>query len=160
MIFYIEPNELYEFWRNYKFQKSVQESFVSSQSLRLFLSFLQMILVRVKLICLLVWSRIIKLWRKKTSALNFASVQISNISTVQCWAWFTMINELYHDGTGINKFFDENFHFLKHFGQSWPLTMASPWGGHHSKSLKLDKLTRGLSFQVSGLPFPFNEPRV
>ena len=36
----------------------------------------------------------------------------------------------------------------------WP-ELASPWNGHHSKHLKVDKPTRGLSF--AGLPFPFHE---
>ena len=31
-------------------------------------------------------------------------------------------------------------------------------GGHHSKPLKVDKLTRGLSF--SGLPFPFHKRKL
>ena len=48
-----------------------------------------------------------------------------------------------HYGTGINKHFDENFHLTKHFGQSWPL--ARPWGGHQSKSRKVDKLMRAFS---------------
>ena len=42
--------------------------------------------------CLLVWSRIIKLWGKRTSALNFASVQISNVKHTSA-----VLSVNYHD---------------------------------------------------------------
>ena len=75
---------------------------------------------------------------KRTSALNFASVQISNVK------YSTVMSEIYHDKMNTIEQASTNvlmrimnFHSMK---------------GHHSKSLKVDKLTRGLSF--SGLPFP------
>ena len=46
------------------------------------------------LICFLVWSRIIQLWEKRTSALNFASLQISNYKNstlVHCTVSFFII---------------------------------------------------------------------
>ena len=56
-----------------------------------------------------------------------------------------------HYGAGINIFFDEYFHFMKLFGQSWPV-LGWPIT---AKLLIVEKLIRGLSF--SGLPFPFHE---
>ena len=62
----------------------------------------------------------------KEIALKFASVKISNFNH--------STGLIYHDqmdilelGTGINKYFDDNFHFMKHFGQSlgWPLLQVT-----------------------------------
>ena len=62
-----------------------------------------------------------------------------------------------HYGAGINNFFDEYFHFMKLFGQSWPVLgwPSVPPRPITAKLLIVEKLIRGLSF--SGLPFPFHE---
>ena len=102
-------------------------------------------------ICLHVWSRIMTLWEKRTSALKLGSVQISNVEHS------TLLSVIYHfEWTWTlwsrhEQKFSWEFSFNETF---WP-ELTSPWGGHHSKSLTADKLTRGLSF--SGLSFPFHE---
>ena len=58
-------------------------------------------------------------------------------STVQWWARYTMTKWTTEQASKNVLMRIMNFHSMK---------------GHHSKSLKVDKLTRGLSF--SGLPFP------
>ena len=99
--------------------------------------------------CLLLWSRTINLWGKRTSALNFASVQISNVKHS------TVLSVIYHDKMSTIERHQQFFWWDFSLNEAlWP-ELASPWGGHHCKSLKVVKLTRGLSF--SGLPFPFDE---
>ena len=93
-------------------------------------------------------SSIIKLREKRTSALNL-QVCSSNFK------YSRGLNVIFHDHMDsreqaaamiINKYFDENFDFMKKLSRA-----GQSLGGHHSKPLKVDKLTRGLSF--SGLPF-------
>ena len=50
------------------------------------------------------------------------------ISDVKHSTLNTMLSVIYNDkmkleqyGAGINKFFDQHFHLMKHFGQSWPV---------------------------------------
>ena len=59
---------------------------------------------------------------RRTSALNFPSVQISNVKHS------TVLSMIYHDKfeneyywAGMKKYFDQPFHLMKHFCQSWPV---------------------------------------
>ena len=71
---------------------------------------------------------------KRTSALNFASVQISNVKHN------TELSVIYHDHMdimeqampGIDNFFDEHFHLLvmKLFGRSWPVLGVAMTASH------------------------------
>ena len=111
------------------FQKSVQESFG--------FSFSKLFADQGELICLLVWSRIIQLLGKRTSALNFASVQISNVKLR------TVLSVIYHNKMNTMEQAETNLLINLSFNETFWAELASPWGGHHSKSLKVDKLTRG-----------------
>ena len=129
-----------------QFRKSVQESSGLSSS-KLFADDLTM----GKLICLLVWSRIRKLWGKRISALNFASVQIPNFKHS------TGLSVIYHDQMDIREQASTKFLRTFLFNETFCPELASPWDGHHSnlKPLKVDKLTRYQGF--SGFSFPFNK---
>ena len=107
-----------------------------------------------ELICLLAWSRIRKLWGKtsswkRTSALNFVSVQISNFKHS------TGLNVIYHDQRYIGNRHQPKIWEFFSFNVTFCPELASPWGGHYSNSLKVDRLTRHQGF--SGLSFPFNK---
>ena len=71
-------------------------------------------------------SSIIKLREKRTSALNL-QVCSSNFK------YSRGLNVIFHDHMDsreqaaamiINKYFDENFDFMKHFVQSWPVVVS------------------------------------
>ena len=106
-----------------------------------------------ELTCLFTWSRIIKLWDERISVLKFASVQILNVKHCTVLTLLCLIMIKWISWSRHQLIFWWAFSFNVGF---WP-ELASPWGGHHSKLLKVDtdKLMRGLSF--SGLHFQFHQ---
>ena len=145
-----------------KFQKSIQES-----SGFPFAKHYADDLSKSELICLLtllVWSRIRKLWGKRTSALNFASVQISNFKHS------TGLNVIYHDQMDISKHAWTNFlkifffvwNILSKVGQSmanlWPLCRWWPVYGHYADDLskRLRQPKSYFSWRVTWKRRPFD----
>ena len=92
--------------------------------------------------------RIIKLRGKRTSALKFACVQISDIkhSTVLSVIYRVQMNNMEQAST---IFFDEHFHLMKYFGQIWPVLGVDITASH-----KRQANLRSLLFWPS-FPFPW-----
>ena len=139
-------------------QKSIQESFRNLSKKALVSLFLSLKLFADdqssgELICLLVWSRNIKLREKRWSALNFASMQISNVK--HCTVLEVVFPDAVHGTVKVMEQASTIFWWAFSFNVTFLPKLASSLGGSHSKSLKVDKLTRSLS--LSGLPFPFDE---